>query len=281
VNRDQLNRFCLDWQIEHAYGDAQVMLKETRPDIVSICTPASTHPEILRQCLDSEHVKAVWCEKPIGGDYASVERELLRKKKIFYVNHPRRWDGAVAQIRDMVWGSKLGELLTLTCNCSKGYIESGTHVVDLVHYLLGTPRDFVVMNVSKDTAEGVPLYFDVFMKYDNGARVYLVFNRANYNIFEFDLFFTKGRVRSSDNGYNHTVFPVISSAMFPGHRWVSSEGSAIQSDLKSSMFRILSHIVENLNAGTDGRENRDYELMSYGLFCSILERAKESVKCLS
>ena len=66
INAKNLNRFSKTWKVRNTYTDIEDMLQECSPHIVSICSPTSTHFEILKQCLKYDSIKTVWCEKPLA-----------------------------------------------------------------------------------------------------------------------------------------------------------------------------------------------------------------------
>ncbi|MFG2948230.1 Gfo/Idh/MocA family protein [Streptomyces adustus] len=57
-----VREFCASGGIPHAYTDLDLMLREQRPDLVTVCTPPTLHRE---QTVAALRAGAwVWCEKP-------------------------------------------------------------------------------------------------------------------------------------------------------------------------------------------------------------------------
>ena len=72
--------------LEHkkAYLNYKDMLAENDIEIVSICTLADTHYQIIKDCV-SYGVKAVFCEKPIANNLNDANEIIKLCKKIkFY-----------------------------------------------------------------------------------------------------------------------------------------------------------------------------------------------------
>lgn len=279
VDKNKLDAFCKEWNIGAGYTDIHNMLAEIGPDIISICSPSETHQDILKLCVDSG-IKAIWCEKPIGDDYDFVKNLLGDRKIIFYVNHLRRWDDAVKKIRQLIQNGELGALLTMTLSCSKGFYESGSHIMDLICYLVGIPKNIKVISASSgEGKKGGFFTADIYMEFENGAKSFIIFNGAIFNYAEFDLLFEKGRIKSFDNGFNYKLFPIEQSSRYPGHNWVSSKGKNIRSDLDKGMFKLLDDIVKCLERGYDYKNNLKHEIESFGLFCDVYKKAKEFIEC--
>ena len=93
------------------------MVKQLKPNIVSICTPVETHCQIV--CDIAPYVKAINCEKPIATtlDEADIMIQVCQSYNvILQVNHQRRFAKPV-----MRW--------------SRGLVNNGTHAVDLIRQL--------------------------------------------------------------------------------------------------------------------------------------------------
>lgn len=281
IDRQKLNKFCKKWEISKAYTDVQTMLREERPDIVSICTPAEAHQDILELCIDFNDVKAFWCEKPLGEDYNFVKSLFKNKDRILYVNHLRRWDKAIEKLKYLIDNKVLGELLLFKCSSSKDFFETGSHVIDLIYYLLGKPTNIKILNVVEGIKGGKNNAFfpDIYMEFENSLKAYILFSKAAFNFFDLDLLFTKGRIKSFDNAISFKLYPVVQSRRFYGHYWLSLKGKDIDSDLDRSMLKILDSIVRSLNSGALLQNDLEFELKSFGLFCDVHNKTKEFLRC--
>ena len=108
------------------------------PDIVSICTPDSTHIGLLEDCLVWPSVKAVWCEKPLSRDYEEaydIARRYKEAGKALCVNYQRRW-AEEFQIPSE-------DIKKITILYTDSLWTNGCHGADLILYLLGSYDDRV------------------------------------------------------------------------------------------------------------------------------------------
>ncbi|MCX4879251.1 Gfo/Idh/MocA family protein [Streptomyces sp. NBC_00847] len=76
IDATAVEEFCRETGIPHAYTDLDRMLREQRPDLVSVCTPPTLHRD---QTIAALRAGAwAWCEKPpvpTLADYDAVEAE--------------------------------------------------------------------------------------------------------------------------------------------------------------------------------------------------------------
>lgn len=281
TDKQKLNEFCKEWNIPKAYTDIQAMLRDEKPHIVSICTPSETHQDILKLCVDFNDVKALWCEKPIGEDYNFIRSLFKNKNKILYINHLRRWDKAIESIKHLIDNKVLGELLLFRCSSSKDFFENGSHIIDLIYYLLGSPVDIKIVNVSEGIKgrKNNTFFPDVYMEFGNSIRAHILFSKAKFNFFDLDFVFTKGMVKSFNNALNFKLYPIVKSRRFHGHDWPSLKGKDIHSDLDRSMLKILDSIVKSLNSNTSLQNDLEFELESFALFCDVHNKTKEFLRC--
>jgi predicted dehydrogenase len=97
--------------IEKWYLDYEVMLRETRPDIVHIVTPPETHFRIARAAL-AENIN-VFCEKPIASTYQEfkVLRELAtRVGRLLVENQNYRFHTSVVRMKELFAHGMIGEI---------------------------------------------------------------------------------------------------------------------------------------------------------------------------
>lgn len=134
--RDAFQEF---YGIDKTYADAEKMLRELKPDVVSIATTPDSHAALLQLCLQHK-VRAVFCEKPFVLD-GSVGKELLRHvaatQTVVAVNHWMRTTPFFHDVRESIANGFFGEMQKITYHYTKGVWNSGTHAFDLLRFLFG------------------------------------------------------------------------------------------------------------------------------------------------
>ena len=202
----------------------QAVLARKDIDIVDICTPGDSHPEIA--VAAAEAGKAILCEKPLANTVADAERMHAAAKKAGVVNmvcHNYRRCPAVALARKIIEDGQLGDIhhyrglylqdwlvdpaFPRVWRLEKARAGSGalgdilSHTMDLSRHLVGEPVE--VLGLLKTFVTERPLPGDVgrrgkvdvddsaqaLVKFANGAVGYyegsrFAPGRKNYNRFE-------------------------------------------------------------------------------------------------
>jgi predicted dehydrogenase len=228
------------------------MLRDERPDIVSICTPDETHGRIISDTLRSPGLRAVLAEKPLATDLRKAEtiaREARKRHISLAVNYTRRFDPVHHGIRAAVQNGLIGEIQTIIGNYSKGTLHNGTHLFDLARFLIGeiiSVRGFQRLEDS-DTDPTI----DAFLMFQSGASGFFhACDESAFTIFEADIIGTRGRIQFLESGHIIRKYTVADDPFYSGYRAL-----ALESTRTDGMHNVLLHAVEDL-AGSiaEGRE---------------------------
>lgn len=183
------------------YTDAAEMLRNHRPDVVSICTPPTVRYDLIRMVLELAQPRVVFCEKPVAPNIAEAERiaALMAGSGAQLVpNLSRRWNDGLARVRAAVKDGRYGALRKMQLRYTRGIYNSGSHLFDMVRYFAGGIDSVqVVAEVPTSLDAAVePSYSFLFTAGGDGsvAGYAEAFDDRDYNIFEIDLFFERGRI---------------------------------------------------------------------------------------
>lgn len=116
---------------------AEEVFAAERVDLVSICTPASSHLPIVEAAV-AHGVKAIHCEKPLASTYGDAKRLVgiaERHGVVLTVNHQRRFDWMHRSIRELVVAGAIGEVVSAQAYCANLF-DWGSHTVDLLRFHL-------------------------------------------------------------------------------------------------------------------------------------------------
>ena len=136
IVRANAERFAAEFGIESVYEDYEVMLREVRPDVVSVCVPPSIHAEIAVGCAESGVVEAIHCEKPMADTWADCKRmvEVCNDRGVqLTINHQRRFGAPFREAKSLLDGGAIGSLRRLEFADDNLY-DLGTHAFDLCNY---------------------------------------------------------------------------------------------------------------------------------------------------
>ena len=150
-----------DFGIEKVYTDYKQMLKECRPDLVSVCTPNCTHAEITIAAL--REGASVHVEKPVAMN-AKEAQEIVKVSeetgKQVMVGLNKRFLGQTFMIQELLRGGFFGHIYKASCGWERSsgipgvgrwftnkalsgggcLIDLGVHYLDLTMSLLGWPQ---------------------------------------------------------------------------------------------------------------------------------------------
>jgi predicted dehydrogenase len=137
VDSGRLDRFCDRFKIADRFTDLRQMVEAARPDLLHVVTT----PErltIIEQAV-ALPVRAILMEKPLACLPSAGYRilRLCREAGIpLFLNHQLRHHAPFQRVRDAIQAEEIGELVTLRATSKGRLLEQGTHMLDLLSYLL-------------------------------------------------------------------------------------------------------------------------------------------------
>jgi predicted dehydrogenase len=138
---ERLKRFAERFGVAHTYLDYREMIREQRPDIVSITTPAPQRAEPLIFC--AEHgVRGVYAEKGLCASLEEADRirdALGRNRVVFNWGAMRRHHDGYRRLRDAIARGDIGQPRHATVYFFTDLIKHHAHTIDLAAMLLGDP----------------------------------------------------------------------------------------------------------------------------------------------
>ena len=185
-NKNQLNKYSKKYSA-NSYTNYKEMLEKESIDIISICTPPSTHCDIIEDCLSS-NIKALYCEKPIDEciDKASYVTKKCRDKGVLLaINHQL--------LSGLIRSGDLGSIEQISVFYGAGISNTGTHFIDLLNFYLGKEVDWVYGIKSQNKCSlKFDLNIDGFISYKEGPLASIQSTNA-FGILEIIFITTLGR----------------------------------------------------------------------------------------
>lgn len=220
-NEDRRAEFMNKWNVENGFSSIDEILSlDYQFDVISICSPTEFHPYHLEVALQL-NPKLIFCEKPITFLLADSVKFVTACKVanvMMAVNHTRRWDSFSSQLRGDILSGRRGELRSIVGVYNKGILNNGSHMLDLLHFLIG------LVNVVK---VGQPLYdffpndptIPVWLESENGIPIHLVCAHAeDYACFELQLIFSSGILTMEEGGLYWRNRCVVESTAFKNYQ---------------------------------------------------------------
>jgi len=262
TNKKRLYLFGKKWGIKKIYLDYRKMIDKEMPDIVSVCTPKEFHYEIVRYAAE-KGVKVIFCEKPFTGNPYKA-RELInlckRRNVMLAINFTRRYVYSFRKIKQIISEGELGLIQKVNCLYTKGIINNGSHMIDILSFIFGNSKTVKKLSPTKKSSL-IKNDFDVDFKLDfkKGFIAYIFCCEGkHYGLFEIDIIGSLGRIRVTDSGFEIKHYRVHESPLFKGYKELEAEGM----EIRSGMENAFTCAIENIYRAYHKKEN---------LLCSGIE----------
>jgi predicted dehydrogenase len=196
------------------YTNAELMLKEQRPQILVVATDPDSHAEYCRIAA-SAGVPLVICEKPLADtikDARSIVSLTQGKKFRVLVNHERRYAEDYRRAKALIDEKRLGKLLSVRAAIYFGerrrlinvLWHDGTHLVDAVMFLSGDEiQHQEVRGADLSGKEGTAWLLNSLTDSD-GAQIPCIIEASagrDHLVFEIEFSFSRGRLRIGNGVY--------------------------------------------------------------------------------
>jgi predicted dehydrogenase len=190
-----------------------IALKNSSFDIVSICTPTSTHFNILSNVLKSK-TSVIICEKPITVNYSELEqlRQMYSNSasKVL-VNYMRRYQPSYNKLRNILAKFPETEVLTNISICyQRGFINNCSHAIDLLQFLFQKnfePKNFIITRKEFDQFQNDPTISGQ-CEWLNASINIVGLQNIKYSHFEINLYYINKKIQIINSGNEINFFLV-------------------------------------------------------------------------
>lgn len=273
---EKLSRCAEKWNVDAAFCDAHQMLAETRPDIVSICSPDPTHYELIRFALNIPGMQAVFAEKPLAVELDQANElveEAAQRRVLLAVNYSRRYSNSYVELRKLLNAGEMGAILAVSGYYTKGIIHNGSHWIDLARFLLG---DVVAFQGINSTGEASPdPTLDGLIEFARGTKGYL--HGCDFDdqvsFFEMEIVGTRGRVNITDSGRTIIFYELADNPHHAGYK-TFSKIREIDHGLSDAMLNAVNDLVRSLDTRSEPRCNGRDAIEALKIACALRDSAR-------
>ena len=185
-----------------------------KPDVVVICTPDNSHFQITIEVLRSKYTpKVIFLEKPIClniDEFKYIKKLSSDKNCKLIVNFSRRFNKRYVQLKHLIKNNFFGNLTQINAIYYGGWFHNASHLIDTIVYLLDEEINWQqITGIDKNKIKEDPS-FDIKGKV--GKNTFINFRFANedyFQLFEFDFWFSKSRLKLENFGYDFKYQKVI------------------------------------------------------------------------
>ena len=272
-NTARRQAFMARWGVHRGYASLhEVLDAQEYFDVISVCSPTDAHYDDTRLAL-ALGPRLVFCEKPVCDDLALAEDLVARCRDhgtLLAVNHNRRWDPDLRRLREELAAGVWGALRSVSCLYNKGVLNNGSHLMDLLHDLLGplsllhTGEPVVDYSATDPsipatlvTATGVPVSLSCG-------------HAADYSLFEVQLVTQRGVIAMEDGGTRWRVRMAGASSQFQGYQALV-DGDILPGHYLQSMANAVSNIYDAVVNGGALASNGDTALAAQRM-CRLISK---------
>jgi predicted dehydrogenase len=209
-------------KVRFFYSSIEELLSKQKIDLVSVCTPAATHLDVVKSILKQSSVKGIFCEKPITTNVKDAMEmiSLCKKRKVvLQIDHQRRFDALHQALKKDFSKGLFGKLQQANFYYTAGIWNTGTHMFDLLSMLFGqfewvqAASSHITLPQKNDTN------LDGMLKIKNGASVsFQACDVKKYLLFELNAYFEKAQIKLTHSGFELEVFKPKDSPLFSGYQ---------------------------------------------------------------
>ena len=225
---------------------------ENEIDVVSVAAPDKYHFEILKEIAKFKP-KFVLAEKPLTNtiDEAREILSIFNSKKIAaLVNYKRRFIPEILKLKEKLDNKYFGDFIFGTSYYGKGLNHNGSHLIDLLLYLLDNKWDNIeILNHIIDFDKDDPSYSLILSDHHKNSLLIKAIDCRHFSTFEVDLIFKKGRVRITELGLEIEESIVKKNEIFTSFNTLQKTKTE-KTQLNNSLLFTVDYIYNYLLKGT-------------------------------
>ena len=250
---NKLEEFVAYWNIENAFSDINdVISSGLSYDVISICSPTTSHYRDVCKAIKL-NPKLIFCEKPLASNYedaVNIKKICQKSEVLLAVNHTRRWDPKVVELKNNIHNGELGEIRSVVGYYNKGVLNNGSHMLDIFLNFFGPLNIQTSISAFNDFVDDDPTVTALLFT-NSGLPIHLVATNArDYSLFELEIIGSKKTVTMIDGGLNWSSRSIINDSRFNGYKNLDKYKYS-----KGKYLEAMSIAVENIyDAVTKGKE---------------------------
>jgi predicted dehydrogenase len=233
-----------------AFDSIEGLFENQAVDVVSVCVPDKLHYETLIT-LAKKPAKFIFLEKPAvrTPTEANAVRALYHGLPTrVLVNYSRRFVPEVRKIKEAINEGSFGMFITGIGYYGKGLLHNGSHMVDLLQFLLGEVGEVEKIGETADFYDDDPSVSALLTMRSGGNFLLRHIDCRKFDVFELDLTFERKRIRICELGTVIEEYSVGENEVFTGYRTLNKYAE-YSTDHRRAMSYAVANIRNNLDHG--------------------------------
>lgn len=274
------NAFAAHWDIpRHSSSLETLGAIPGEFDVIGLCSPTSLHHIHLAAVLPLKP-RVIFCEKPLthGLQESSWWEQACKTQGVtLIVNYTRQWDPSVTRLVDEVRSGRWGAVRSAVGYYSKGVLNNGGHLVDLLLLLLGPLEVVAATTPVHDYWDNDPTVSGLLRSKEGNIPVCLAPAHAkDYALFELELVCELGVLRMRNGGMQWDTRRAEPSPHFSGYRALAGVETN-DGEYLHAMTLAVTEIHQHLSQGTTPRSSGDHALAVQDICEQLLAAATHAV----
>ncbi len=269
------------------FENAEEMLSQFRPEIVSIATWRDTHFDMMKLCAKYD-VKAIVCEKPIAEDIQDAKEivsELRAKDVYLFINHRRRYDELLYPFINELEQGLIGEIIQVNCFYVYGLLTTGTHLIDTlrmffngiageIQWVIGLDQEFRHFSPADDCC------VDGWIGFQSGLKVAIqTLDMKSYDNFDVFIYGRTGKVLFTAIGRELEIYHVEDSREHKGFQELSTRPAEIRGGKPRNQFNFLANnVIECLSGRGQPLSTGEDSIVALEVLSALRESAQAGGK---
>ena len=260
------------------YVNAEQLLTEEKPDIVSISTWKDTHYEIMKLCIKHK-IPAIVCEKPIAEKIEHAHEVVKEARDAgihLFINHRRRFDSLLYPFRDEIADGKFGEIVQVNAHYVFGLVTTGTHLVDALRFLLCDIAGEVIWVIGmkhnfENYAPPDDPGINFILGFANGLTASVqTMDIKKYDLFDFYFYGTEGLAVLKNIGRDIEIFKIRESEEHSGFTELENKPSEIRGGSPRDQFSFLAqNVIDSLRGKSSSLSTGQDSLIALDILLAI------------
>ena len=255
------------------------LMKEV--DVVSICTPPSTHLDILLKLIDSRIGKIIFCEKPVvaNADQACRLIKAVSDSGIVVIpNISRRWNTGLRKVARILESNELGKLEKINIRYTRGIYNTGAHLFDLLRMWTGSPISEVMTLSETNTSAHPERTFSFWFKQKDDVTGYAeAIDDRSYYQFDIDLYCSAGKIEMRNSGDEIRYYSTSQHHLFADFE----ELKIVSCETDLLKDACIKNAIDNIKGTLDGKEEPGCKLEDAIYPLHVAKALEESYKSKS
>ena len=227
-------------------------MKDMAPEIVVVATPTEFHHQAVMDVFAAGRPQAVLCEKPLAYGIKQAQQivEVCDRHDCgLYVNYFRHSMPGVAEVRARLTDGRIGNPVNGVAWYSKGLLNSGSHLLNLLQSLLGEVEETRVIRMGRLWRDIDPEP-DLDIEFAAGRVVFLAAREEHFFHNAIELIAPNGRLRFEAGGAQILWQGLDPDARFKGYVRLNETGESIPADFDRIQWYVADQLAEALEGRT-------------------------------